>query len=254
MAEELNLPCFEPATLRDEKEVERLKTLSPEIIVVVAYGKILTREIFEMPKFGTINLHVSLLPKYRGAAPIQRAVMAGESETGASIMRIDEGVDTGDVIADVRFKIDENDTAGDVFDKTEALGVPLLITTLNDIAKGGATYTPQPHGEATSAPPIEKSELTCNFEMEAGQIHNITRGVAPFMMSSISICSVMCGLGSTKLSCTKGAPGEVLCLKPLTIACKKDSIVIETIKPQGKNLMDGTAFAAGRRLQVGDYV
>ncbi len=254
IADELGLPCFEPTTLRDEKEIERLKALSPEMIVVVAYGKILTREVFDMPKHGAINLHVSLLPKYRGAAPIQRAIMAGERESGASIMRIDEGVDTGDVIAEVRFSIDENDTAGDIFDKTEEFGVPLLIKTINEIKNGNAVYTPQQHELSSPALPIEKSELACNFEMEAEQIHNLTRGVAPFMMTTLILCDAVCGIQETLVSKAGGAPGTVLCLKPLTIACKKDAIVIQKLKPQGKNLMDAVSFAVGRRLKVGDKV
>ncbi len=253
-AERLGIICHEPTTLRNSEEEQRIKELCPDIIVVVAYGRILQNEIIEMPKYGTINLHVSLLPSYRGAAPIQRAIMAGEKVGGVTVMRIDEGIDTGDIISSEQFDIGENETAGDIFSRMEQVGIPLLLKTLCDIEKGDASYTPQDHEKSSHAPPIQKTELVCDFDMSADTIHNLTRGVNPYLMPTISLCDVICGIGETRVSDQTGEIGEILSVKPLTIACGEGAIVLSKLKPQGKNLMDGTAFAAGRRLRVGDKV
>ncbi len=253
-AEQLGIDCFEPHKMRDGTELERLKALNPDILVVVAYGKILPKEILELPKHGAINLHVSLLPKYRGSAPIQRALMNGEKISGVTVMKLDEGVDTGDIIAMESFKLAMADNAGDIFKRMENIGIPLLLKSLNDIDMGNATFTKQNHDDATSAPPIVKAELQCSLEMSAEKIHNIARGVYPFMTAPITLCDTICGICESEPTEDRGMPGEVLSVKPLKIACNVGALIIKTLQPQGKKPMEGTAFAAGRRLKIGDNV
>ncbi len=253
-AEELGIECVEPRNMRDGTELARLKEYAPDIIVVVAYGKILPKEIIELPRYGTINLHVSLLPKYRGAAPIQRALMNGDSKSGVTIMQIDEGLDTGDIISTASFDIALTDNAGDIFKKMEQVGIPLLLKTIEDIEKGTAVYTVQNDEEATLAPPIVKTELACDLAMDAEKIHNIARGVYPFMMAPIKLCDTICGICESEPSPQGGKTGEVLSLKPLIVACGKGSLILKAIQPQGKKMMEGTAFAAGKRLKIGDNI
>ncbi len=254
MAEKLGILCHEPLNMRDGVEYERIKALNPDIIVVVAYGKILPKEIIELPKFSAINLHVSILPKYRGAAPIQRALMNGETVSGVTIMRIDEGMDTGDIISAKQFGISLSDNAGDIFKRMETVGIPLLLRSLEEIEQGKAEYLQQNNEEATLAPPIIKAELQCSLEMSAEKIHNTARGVYPFMMATIPLCDTICGICESEPCEGRGEIGEVLSLKPLKIMCKEGSLILKTIQPQGKKPMDGTAFAAGRRLKVADIV
>ncbi len=254
MAEQLGIDCFEPNSMKDGTEYERLKRINPDLIVVVAYGKILPKEILELPKHGIINLHVSILPKYRGAAPIQRALMNGEKQSGVTIMRLDEGVDTGDIISAEKFDIAITDNAGDIFKRMEEVGIPLLIKTIACIKNGTATYTKQQNSDATHAPPIVKTELQCELSMSAEQIHNTARGVYPFMSAPIMLCETVCGICESEPSDDTGRIGEVLSVKPLKIACGNGSIILKTIQPQGKKPMEGSAFAAGRRLKIGDNV
>ncbi len=254
MAEQLKIECIEPQSMKDDSEFERIKNLNPDIIVVVAYGKILPKNIIEHPKYGAINLHVSLLPKYRGAAPIQRALMNGDTSGGVTVMKIDEGLDTGDIISFEQFPISNFDNAGHIFKRMETVGIPLLLRSLEDIASAKATYTRQNNEEATLAPPITKAELQCNLEMPAKKIHDTARGVYPFITAPITICDTVCGICESEPCDDSGEIGEVLSIKPLKIACKEGSLILKTIQPQGKKAMEGTAFAAGRRLKVADLV
>ncbi len=254
MAQQLDIECVEPKSLKGGAELERLKGYNPDIIVVVAYGKILPKDIIELPRYGAINLHVSLLPSYRGAAPIQRALMNGDRQSGVTIMRIDEGLDTGDIISSESFDIAITENAGDIFSRMEQVGIPLLLKTMQDIEVSKAVFTPQNSEDATLAPPIIKAELACELSMDAEKIHNTARGVYPFMTAPITLCDTVCGICESEPSLQGGAIGEVLSVKPLTVGCGKGSLILKIIQPQGKKPMEGTAFAAGRRLKVGDKV
>ena len=173
-------PVFQPRTLRDGGEDENIRALAPELIVVVAYGCILPRSVLEAPKYGCINLHVSLLPKYRGSAPVQWAVLNGDAETGVSIMQMDEGLDTGDVLACERIKIDPEETSGQLFDRVTAVGARVLCETLPAIAAGTLKAEPQARENASTAPMLSKEMAEFKLTDSADHIHNWVRGMNPW--------------------------------------------------------------------------
>lgn len=173
-------PVFQPRTLRDGSEDENIRALAPELIVVVAYGCILPKSVLEMPRYGCINLHVSLLPKYRGSAPVQWSVLNGDAETGVSIMQMDEGLDTGDVLYCKKITIDPEETSGELFDRVTAVGAAALCETIPQIAAGTLTAVPQEHENATLAPMLNKEMAEFHLTDTATHIHNWVRGMNPW--------------------------------------------------------------------------
>ena len=177
-----NIPVFQPEKVRNNVEfIEKIKSINPDVICVVAYGKILPKEILEIPKYGCINVHASLLPKYRGAAPIQWAVLNGDKETGITTMYMDIGMDTGDMILTKKVQIGENETTGELWERLSKIGGNLLVETLNQIEKGIAPRIPQ-EGEYTMAPMLEKEMSKIDWENKtAEEIKNLVRGLNPIM-------------------------------------------------------------------------
>ena len=177
-----NIPVFQPEKVRNNIEfIEKIKSINPDVICVVAYGKILPKEILEIPKYGCINVHASLLPKYRGAAPIQWAVLNGDKETGITTMYMDIGMDTGDMILTQKVQIGENETTGELWERLSKIGGNLLVETLNQIEKGIAPRIPQ-EGEYTMAPMLEKEMSKIDWENKtAEEIKNLVRGLNPIM-------------------------------------------------------------------------
>ena len=246
-------PVFQPRTLRDGGEDERLRALAPDLIVVVAYGCILPPSVLAIPKYGCVNLHVSLLPKYRGSAPVQWAVLNGDAETGVSIMQMDAGLDTGDVLACEKVAIGPEETSGELFDRVTAVGARLLCETLPGIEAGALTPAPQDHAAATAAPMLTKEMAEFRWTDTAAHIHNWVRGMNPWPAAWF----VTSGGRKVKvLACRvrekTGAPGAVLAVKPLTVACGEGAVELLRVVPEGSKPMDGAAFAAGLRLKAGD--
>ena len=246
-------PVFQPRTLRDGGENANLQALAPDLIVVVAYGCILPQAVLDIPKFGCINLHVSLLPKYRGSAPVQWSVLNGDAETGVSIMQMDAGLDTGDVLVCEKIAIGPEETSGALFDRVTALGARLLCETLPRIEAGALTPTPQDHAAATLAPVLTKELAEFRWTDSADHIHNWVRGMDPWP----SAWFVTSGGRKVKvLACRvadgSGAPGRVLATKPLTVACGAGAVELLRVVPEGSKPMEGSAFAAGLRLKAGD--
>lgn len=246
-------PVFQPRTLRDGGENANLQALAPDLIVVVAYGCILPQAVLDIPKFGCINLHVSLLPKYRGSAPVQWAVLNGDTETGVSIQQMDAGLDTGDVLVCEKVAIGPEETSGELFDRVTAVGARVLCETLPRIAAGTLTPTPQDHAAATMAPMLTKELAQFRWEESAAHIHNWVRGMNPW-----PVAWFVTGGGrkvkvlECRVAAQSGAPGQVLALKPLTVACGEGAVQLLRVVPEGSRPMEGSAFAAGLRLQVGD--
>ena len=178
-ATERCIPVLTPKTLRGEEFLSELEKYAPELIVVVAYGKILPKAVLDFPKYGCINLHVSLLPKYRGAAPMQRAVMDGEKTTGVTVMYMAEGLDTGDIISAREFPIGPKDTFETVHDNSAKIGSELLIATIRDIGEGRASRTPQDDALATYARKVEREDCYIDFSKPASVLDCIIRGVTP---------------------------------------------------------------------------
>lgn len=256
VALEHGTPVFQPRTLRDGSEDENIRTLAPELIVVVAYGCILPASVLSIPKHGCINLHVSLLPKYRGSAPVQWSVLNGDPETGVSIMQMDEGLDTGDVLRCEKIAIDPEETSGELFDRVTAVGAQVLCQTIPAIEQGRLKPVVQDHEHATLAPMLSKEMAEFHLTDTAEHIHNWVRGMNPwpgawFVTSGgkklkVNQCRVAASAGET--------PGTVLATKPLTVACGEGAVQLLQVVPEGKKPMEGTAFAAGLRLKTGDLL
>ena len=248
------IPVYQPLKVRAEEFVKVLEKIAPDIIVVAAFGQIISKEILELPKYGCINVHASLLPAYRGAAPIQWAVINGDKESGVTIMQMDEGLDTGDVLYCKKIAIDPEETSGELFDRVTAVGAEALCETIPQIAAGTLTAVPQQHENATLAPMLNKEMAEFHLTDSAAHIHNWVRGMNPwpgawFITSGGKKIKVM----SCRVAAANGeAPGTVLATKPLTIACGEGAIQLLEVVPEGKKPMDGTAFAAGLRLKTGD--
>ena len=247
-------PVFQPRTLRDGSEDENIRALAPELIVVVAYGCILPKSVLETPKYGCINLHVSLLPKYRGSAPIQWAVLNGDEGTGVTIMQLDEGVDTGDILMVEPVTIDPEETSGELFDRVSAVGAGTLVTALEKIEAGELTPRKQDNAAATMAPPLTKDMAQFVFTQDAAHIHNWVRGMNPWPVAWFAQDGKRIKVLESRLAENPqhAAPGTVLALKPLTIAAENGAVALLTVTPEGGKPMAGTAWAAGRRLKAGD--
>lgn len=249
---ENGIPVVQPKTLREPGAAEQLATFAPDLVAVVAYGRILPPEILALPKYGCVNLHVSLLPKYRGAAPIQWAVINGERETGVSLMQMDEGLDTGPVIAQERVAIGGEDTAGEVFERVAAIGARLLADTLPAIEAG---LTPRPQqGEPSWAPPLTKEDGRLDFSMDPAAAHNRIRGCNPWPLAFFEHEGKRVKVLQSKLSEMRGKPGEVLSLSPLTIGFGDGALALMEVHPEGSRAMEGGQWAAGRRLKVSDIL
>ena len=254
LAEQHGIPVYQPRTLRDGSSDDVIRELAPDIIVVVAYGCIIPPQLLHVTRYGCINLHVSLLPKYRGSAPIQWAVLNGDRCTGVSIMQLDEGLDTGDVLMVEPVDIDPEETSGQLFDRVSAVGAKTLVQALEKLQAGQLKPEPQQHEMATMAPPLTKDMARFDFTQSAAHIHNWVRGMNPwpvawFEQEGKRIKVLKCRMAKAGDS---AAPGTVLALKPLTIACGEGAVELLTVTPEGGKPMAGTAWAAGRRLKAGD--
>ncbi len=257
VAQKHGIAVHQPKTLRDENMHKLIKSIEHDIIVVVAYGRILPQDILDIPKHGAINLHVSLLPKYRGAAPIQWAVINGDKETGVTVMQLDSGVDTGDIIGCLPIQIGDDETSGDVFDKVTKIGAEFLCETLSDIENGKITHIPQNHSEASSAPMLSKEDAVIDFEKSASEIHNLVRGMNPWPLAYFCLGDKKVKIIKTQLVCTDSntlKPGTVLNTKPLTVACKNNAIILHEITPEGSRKMQGFEWAVGKRIKVEDNI
>ncbi len=245
-------PVYQPKTLRDGAAAETIRELAPDLIVVVAYGRILPKEVLELPRYGCINLHVSLLPKYRGSAPIQWSVINGDERTGVTIMQLDEGLDTGDILMVEPVDIGPEETSGELFDRISAVGAETLLRCIGEIEVGRVTPVPQDHSKATLAPPLTKEMALFGFDKPAQVIHDLVRGMNPWPMAYF-----LCEEKKVKVTECRVRPGEdapvgaVLSTKPLVVQCGEGALELRQVVPEGKKPMDGTAWAAGRRLKAG---
>lgn len=254
LAVQHNIPVWQPATLRDGKAEPIFRDLAPDLVVVVAYGRILPPELLHIAPLGCINLHVSLLPKYRGSAPIQWSVLNGDSETGVTIMQLDEGCDTGDILMVERVPIGPETTSGELFDQVSAIGARTLVTAVEKLAAGELTPQPQDDSQATQAPPLKKEMAQFDFTQSAAHIHNWVRGMNPWPAAFFELDGKKVKVLESRLASNENAApaGTVLALKPLTIACGEGALQLLTVTPEGGRPMAGTAWAAGRRLKAGD--
>lgn len=251
-AVEKKIPVYQPNSLKDSEEIEHIRNINPDVIVVVAYGQILPKEILEIPKYGCINVHASLLPRYRGASPIQTSILNGDDVTGVTTMYMSEGLDTGDIIDYVETSIGENETASELFERLAPMGAKLLEKTLSEIESGLAIRTPQDDSKATYAPILTKKIAKINFNMSARRVHKLICGLSDWPCA-------YCYLENKKLKVYRsvlnneysGKPGEILDNKRLIIGCESGAVEFIEVQLEGKKKMLARDFLNGSSLKRG---
>ena len=259
-AEELGIAVYQPLTLRDDAFFELLRTLSPDLIVVTAYGKILPERVLNYPKFGCVNVHGSLLPEYRGAAPMQRAIMDGKTVTGITTMMMNKGLDTGDMLLKGEVPIEIGDNFETIHDKMGVCGAEVLQRTLDAIKNGTLTREVQDDSLATYAAKIEKSDCVLDFSRSARNLHDQIRGLSPFPLAfTRTPDGKLLKVTAAEVCEEAGAiapAGTVLSLSggKVTVACGEGSLSLLAVLPEGKGRMSAEAWINGRRIKVGDVL
>ncbi|MBD8065680.1 methionyl-tRNA formyltransferase [Devosia sp. PTR5] len=247
-AERFGIPVFTPRSLKGEAEQQQFAALGAEVGVVVAYGLILPLPILDAPEQGCLNLHGSLLPRWRGAAPIQRAVMAGDRQTGLVVMRMDEGLDTGAMGPTEIIPIGPDMTAGELHDQMMRLGADLMGRALAALERGSLEFTPQPEDGATYASKIEKAEARLDFSQSSQDVHNRIRGLSPFPGAwfELELGGKRVRIKALRSTLAEGsaAPGMLLA-GGLTIACADGAVRLTQVQREGKGVMDAATFLRG---------
>lgn len=257
LAEENNITVYQPDKMKSEETINLIKGINPDIIVVVAYGKILPKVILDIPEFGCINVHASLLPKYRGAAPIQWAVLNGDTETGVAVQQMNEGIDTGDLLLVKKTKIDINETSAELFDRLSLLGADALDETINMIENDSVKRTPQPDGDFGYAKMISREMSPIDWSKSAFEIHNQVRGLQTWPCADTVINGKKVKIHKTLLSELKGdGTGKIMNNKGvLTVTCGDGKCLdIVEIQPDGKKRMDIKSFLAGNTIEIGAVI
>lgn len=254
LALKYDIPVYQPIKARDEEFVATLKELNPDIIVVVAFGQILPKSILDIPKFGCINVHVSLLPKYRGAAPINWVIINGEEKTGVTTMYMDEGLDTGDMILTEEFDLDDEITAGELHDKMKDRGADVLIETLKQIEKGTAHRIPQNHEEFTYAPMMNKALGEINWSKSAREIHNLVRGVNPWPSAYTTYEGSTMKVWKTEVlnETSDKEPGTILKVDKdgIRISTKDNVVLVKEIQMPGKKRVLVSEYIKGNNINT----
>ena len=250
-----DLPVYQPRRARDPEFIEEMKTLNPDVMVVVAFGQILPKAILDIPKYGCINVHASLLPKYRGAAPIQWAVIRGEKVSGVTTMQMDVGLDTGDMLLKKEVLLDEEETGGSLHDKLSTLGGDLLIETLKKIEAGDIHPEKQDDSQAGEyARMLDKNLGRIDFSMPAVEIERLIRGLNPWPSAFTSYNGKTMKLWKAKAdNCGQGVPGQVIHVdkNSFTVQTGQGTLQILELQMEGKKRMDAGAFLRGCPLETG---
>ncbi len=254
LAQAAGIPVYQPTKLRDGTALELLRGIAPDLIVVAAYGRILPKDILDCPRLGCVNVHGSLLPQYRGAAPIQWAVINGDPAAGVTTMFMAEGMDTGDMILKAETPVGENETAGELFDRLALLGAQCLSDTLKLFEAGRVPRVPQNDAEATPAPMLEKSMGELRFARPARELHNLVRGTNPWPGAWVKVGDKILKIHTTRVTAGSGAPGTVLEGRGLAVACGDGALELLTVQPEGKGRMSGADYRNGARLRAGDQL
>lgn len=253
-AQELDIPVYQPQSMKSEEALEIINNYDPDVIVVAAYGQIIPKTVLDAPKYGCVNIHGSLLPKYRGASPIQQSVLNGDKITGVTTMLMDVGIDTGDILLTKETEIGENETSGELFDRLADLGGELILETLKALEEGTVTPVKQDESLSSHTSKIDKSLCPIDFTKSADEVHNKVRGLNPWPVATTKICGKNVKVYSTKLCEKSGKCGHVISTKPLIVACGEGSVEICEIQPEGKKRMSTEAFLAGHKIEIGDVI
>ena len=257
---EQGIPVYQPTSLKTEEFASLLSEIDPELIAVVAYGKILPKNVLDYPKYGCVNVHGSLLPKYRGASPMQSAIINGDKVTGITTMFMAEGLDTGDMLLKAECEISENDNFEDIHDRLGLLGAELLCKTVDGLEAGNITPVPQDHSLATHTAKILKEDCEIDFSKDCDTVHDLVRGLSPIPLSFTHtpdgkllkvVKSEICERESENAEC-----GKVLSLDNgrIRVACARGSVNILTVLPEGKGRMSAADFIRGRKINIDDIL
>ncbi len=253
---ELGLPVYAPAKINTPEQVELIRSLQPELIVVVAYGKILKEEIFSLPPYGTVNIHASLLPKYRGAAPIHWAVINGEKESGVTIMYIEKGLDSGDMLLWEACPIGPEEDTGSLHDRLSQMGADLMIKAVDQLAAGTVKPVPQDHTASTYAPLLTKELERIDWHMPAEKLHDLIRGLSPWPGAYTLYKGKRLKIYESRVVAEKGEPGQLLHVEKdgFVVACGEGALHILSLQPEGKSRMTGEAFVRGYPIAQGEFL
>jgi methionyl-tRNA formyltransferase len=248
LALEHNLPVFQPQSLKNDEALAELTSLNADIMIVVAYGLILPKAILEAPRLGCLNVHGSILPRWRGAAPIQRAIWAGDEQTGVTIMQMDEGLDTGDMLHISRCPISTTETSASLYTKLAELGPDALIETINKLANGEITPEPQNDELANYAKKLSKEEADIDWSMSALQIERNIRSFNPWPMCFTQMGGQTVKIHQAQVMLQSGDPGQILSSDKngVVVACGEHALCITQLQPQGKKPMAINDFLNGR--------
>jgi len=254
VAERAGVPVYQPKSARPPEVAEALRATGAELGVVVAYGKILPRGVLDAFPRGCVNVHGSILPRYRGAAPIQRAVIDGEAETGVAIMQLDEGMDTGPVLLERRTPIGPRETSGELFARLAPMGAEALIEAIDGLAAGTLVARPQDHARATHAAMLRKADGAIDFAQPAAQVAARVRGVDPWPGAVAVLRGQAVKLFGAIATDGAGAPGQVLAAGAdgVIVACGDGAVAISELQAPGRKRLNAAQFAQGRGVAVGD--
>lgn len=260
VAVKAGLRVYQPQRVRDEVFLYELRKLHPDVIVVVAFGQILSKEILEVPKYGCLNVHASLLPKLRGAAPIQWSVIQGDKESGVTIMQMDEGLDTGDILMVEKYQLDEKETGGSLFDKLAVLGGPMILKVLEEAEKGNLHPVAQEEEKHTYAKMLSKETGQIDFEKPAIEIERLIRGLNPWPSAYCFLKGKMLKIweanvltGDQVTADENALPGTIVAVnkKDFIVRTQQDYLQVLSVQLEGKKRMDTASFLRGYTLECG---
>lgn len=257
VASEYSIPVLQPVTLKSEVTQEQLKSFAADVIIVAAYGLILPESILQLPLQGCLNIHASLLPRWRGAAPIQRAIQAGDQETGITIMQMDQGLDTGDILLQRTIPIDPSDTAQSLHDNLAQLGAQCIIEALGLLQQGKLLAVEQNDEEVCYARKIEKDEAKIDWSLDAAVIDRNIRAFNPFPVAFTSYQSLSLKIWQARIEQKlSGQPGEIVNIDNdgITVACGKHAIVLEVIQRAGGKKLPVNDFLKGNPMKRGEFM
>lgn len=255
LAQECGIPVYQPVKMRDGTVAAQLRELAPDLIVVVAYGRILPKEILEIPPMGCINVHGSLLPKYRGAGPIQWAVINGETETGVTTMYMGEGLDTGDMLLKEVMPIGPAETSDELHDRMMVVGASCLKETVKGLLAGALTPVPQKDEDATFAPLLDKKLARLDFTQSAQTLHNLVRGLYSWPMATTMLDGKLLKIHRAQVAeGYQGEPGMVLADDRFIVGCGQGALELLEVQLAGAKRMPAAEFMRGRRINIGSRV
>ncbi len=248
LAQNLNIPVVQPEKLRQPEAMKQLRAWNPDLIVVAAFGQILRQEVLDLPRYGCINVHASLLPRWRGAAPINAAILHGDEETGVTIMKMDAGLDTGPMLAQRAIRLRRDDTAGSVFEKLSQLGADLLIETLPEYLSGKLQPVPQPEEGMTYAPMLKKEEGQLDFTRSAEELERRVRAFNPWPGAFMDFDGMLLKVHRARAVAENASVGQRLIYQDQpAVGAAGGLLILEEVQPAGKKPMSGKSFLAGAR-------